>query len=97
MVEVRLTAIRLTIALAVLVLISFTISFTLIVAGPTLAERLSASFGFGAVFEWTWKILHWPLVFFLVSTAVGLAYYFAPDAEGLGVGGELPVEPKHDA
>ena len=33
------------------------------------------------MFEWTWKILQWPLAFFLVSTAVGLVYYFAPDAE----------------
>jgi membrane protein len=75
--KVRLTAIGLTIALAVLVLTSF----TLILAGPTLAERLASSFGFGAVFEWTWKVLQWPFAFFLVSSAVGLVYYFAPDAE----------------
>jgi membrane protein len=75
--KVRLTAIGLTVALAVLVLISF----TLIVAGPTIAERLAGPLGFGAVFEWTWKILQWPFAFFLVSTAVGLVYYFAPDAE----------------
>jgi membrane protein len=75
--KVRLTAIGLTIALALLVLTSF----TLIVAGPTIAERLASSFGFGAVFEWTWKILQWPLAFLLVSSAVGLVYYFAPDAE----------------
>jgi membrane protein len=75
--KVRLTAIGLTVALALLVLTSF----TLIVAGPTIAERLAASLGFGAVFEWTWKILQWPFAFFLVSTAVGLVYYFAPDAE----------------
>jgi len=75
--KVRLTAIGLTVALAILVLTSF----TLIVAGPTIAERLAATLGFGAIFEWTWKILQWPLAFFLVSTAVGLVYYFAPDAE----------------
>lgn len=75
--KVRLTAIGLTIALAVLVLTSF----TLIVAGPMLAEYLASWFGFGVVFEWTWKILQWPLAFFLVSSAVGLVYYFAPDAE----------------
>ena len=75
--KVRLTAIGLTIALALLVLTSF----TLIVAGPTLAEYLASSFGFGVVFEWTWKILQWPLAFFLVSSAVGLVYYLAPDAE----------------
>jgi membrane protein len=75
--KVRLTAIALTVGLAVLILISF----SLIVVGPTVAEHLASSFGLGAAFEWTWKILQWPLAFFLVSTAVGLVYYFAPDAE----------------
>jgi membrane protein len=75
--KVRLTAIGLTIALALMLLISF----SLIVAGPTVAERLAASFGLGAVFEWSWKILQWPLAFFLVTTAIGLVYYFAPDAD----------------
>jgi membrane protein len=75
--KVRLTAIGLTLALSLLVLISF----TLVVAGPTIAEHLASSFGFGSVFEWGWKVLQWPLAFFLVSTAIGLVYYFAPDAE----------------
>ena len=75
--KVRLTAIGLTVALALLVVLSL----SLIVAGPTVAERLSSSLGFGPVFEWSWKILQWPLAFFLVSTALGLVYYFAPDAE----------------
>jgi membrane protein len=75
--KVRLTAIGLTLALAVLVLISL----SLVVVGPTAAEYLASSFGFGPVFEWSWKILQWPLAFFLVSTAIGLVYYFAPDAE----------------
>ena len=75
--KVRLTAIGLTIALALLVLSSF----TLIVIGPTLAEHFASSLGLGPVFEWAWKILQWPLAFGLVSIAVGLVYYFAPDAE----------------
>jgi membrane protein len=75
--KVRLTAIGLTIALALMVLVSF----TLIVAGPSIAQHLASSLGLGFAFEWTWKILQWPLAFFLVSTAVGLVYYFAPDAE----------------
>ncbi|HEX2455635.1 MAG TPA: YihY/virulence factor BrkB family protein [Vicinamibacterales bacterium] len=75
--KVRLTAIGLTLGLAVLVLASF----TLIVAGPTIASQVASSFGLGSVFEWTWEILRWPLAFLLVSTAVGLVYYFAPDAE----------------
>jgi membrane protein len=75
--RVRLTAIGLTIALAIFLLVSF----TLVVAGPAIAERLASSFGLGAAFEWTWKIAQWPLAFFLVSTAIGLVFYFAPDAE----------------
>jgi membrane protein len=75
--KVRLTAIGLTVALALLILVSF----SLVVAGPTFAQHLASSFGLGAVFEWTWRILQWPLAFFLVSTAIGLVYYFAPDAE----------------
>jgi membrane protein len=75
--KVRLTAIGLTVALALLILVSF----SLVVAGPTFAQHLASSFGLGAAFEWTWRILQWPLAFFLVSTAIGLVYYFAPDAE----------------
>jgi membrane protein len=75
--KVRLTAIGLTIGLALLVLTSF----TLIVAGPRIATGIASSFGLGPAFEWTWKILQWPLAFLLVSTAVGLVYYYAPDAE----------------
>jgi membrane protein len=75
--KVRLTAIGLTVALACFLLVSF----TLVVAGPTLAERLASAWGLGGVFEWTWKILQWPFAFVLASTAIGLVYYFAPDAE----------------
>jgi uncharacterized BrkB/YihY/UPF0761 family membrane protein len=57
------------------------VSFSLIVTGPKIAEYLASSMGLGAVFEWTWKILQWPLAFFLASTALALVYYFAPDAE----------------
>ena len=75
--KVRLTAVGLTVVLAVLVLISF----TLVVAGPTITEHFASSLQIGHVFEWSWKILQWPVAFFLVSLAVGLVYYFAPDAE----------------
>lgn len=75
--KVRLVAIGLTIALAVLILASF----TLVVVGPALAERVADMFGLGAAFEWSWKIAQWPLAFFMASTAVGLVYHFAPDAD----------------
>ena len=35
----------------------------------------------GAAFKWTWWVLQWPVVFALVATAIGIVYYFAPDAE----------------
>jgi membrane protein len=74
--KVRLIAIGLTLALAVFLLLSF----TLVVAGPDIAERVANGFGLGPAFEWSWKILQWPVAFFLVCTALGLVYYFAPDA-----------------
>ena len=71
--KVRLTAIGLTIGISLFIIVAF----VLVISGPTLAERLPLS----AAFEWTWKILQWPLVFMLVSGGICLVYYFAPDAE----------------
>ena len=75
--KVRLTAIGLTIGLAVFILISF----ALVIVGPPLAERLAGTLGLGPAFEWTWKILQWPVVFALASTGIAIVYYFAPDAD----------------
>ncbi len=75
--KVRLEAIGLTLALAVFIIFAF----ALVLAGPTAAEWLAVRAGYGAVFEWSWKILQWPLVFGLISSALGLIYYFGPDAE----------------
>jgi membrane protein len=75
--KVRLTALGLTVALSIFILISM----TLVVAGPTMATAIADSVGLGAAFEWTWKIVQWPFVFLLVATAIALLYYYAPDAE----------------
>jgi membrane protein len=75
--KVRLTAITLTVAVAVMVLVAL----TLVLVGPTLAEAIGRATGMGNVFQWTWLILQWPLVFALVATAIGLLYYFGPDAD----------------
>jgi membrane protein len=75
--KVRITAIGLTIGLAVFALAAF----TLVVAGPELAEGVAGRFGLGPAFAWTWKIVQWPIAFALIAFAVGLVYYFAPDAE----------------
>ena len=75
--KVRLVALGLTVGLAIFILISM----TLIVAGPTIAERIAEAMHLGPVFTWSWKILQWPVVFLLVATAVAMVYYFAPDAQ----------------
>jgi membrane protein len=75
--KVRLLAIALTIALAAFILVAF----ALVLVGPTAAEHLARVTGLGPIFEWTWKILQWPLILALVSFGTGLVHYFAPDAE----------------
>ncbi|RPJ84567.1 MAG: YihY/virulence factor BrkB family protein [Acidobacteria bacterium] len=75
--KVRLMSAGLTIAVGLFVLISF----ALIVVGPQLAEPVAEYFGLGPAFAWTWKVVQWPIVFLLVSVALGFIYYFGPDAE----------------
>jgi len=75
--KVRLMAIGLTIALAVFIVLSL----ALVLVGPTLAEKVAVWAHMGPVFEWTWKIVQWPIVFGLVTLGIALIYYFAPDAE----------------
>jgi membrane protein len=75
--KVRLTAILLTIGLAAFVLAAL----GLVLAGPMMAEWLAVSTGLGGAFEWSWKILQWPVIILLVATALGLLNYFGPDAE----------------
>jgi membrane protein len=75
--KVRLTAIGLTIGLALFVLGSM----ALIVAGPGFAEAIAARVGLGQAFVWTWTIARYPLIFVLIASAIAMVYYFAPDAE----------------
>jgi membrane protein len=75
--KTRLTAIGLTVGIAVFILASM----FLVIAGPTVAENLAARLQLGAAFKWAWWVLQWPLVFALVVSAIGLVYYFAPDVE----------------
>jgi membrane protein len=57
------------------------VSFALILIGPRLAEYIAYWTFLGPAFEWTWKILQWPLVFVLTSTGIAIVHYYAPDAE----------------
>ena len=75
--KTRLTAVGLTVGIAVFILASM----FLIIAGPTVAENIAKRMQLGPAFTWTWMVLQWPIVFALVATAIGLVYYFAPDVE----------------
>jgi len=75
--KVRLIAIGLTIGLALIVLVAL----SLVILGPTLAEKLGQTTGWGTPFKWTWLVLQWPLVFVLIAVGLGFVYYFGPDAE----------------
>ncbi len=75
--KMRLTAIALTVGLALFILISI----SLVLVGPAFAQHLAVSMHLGPAFKWTWLVLQWPAIFLLVATGIGLVYYFAPDAE----------------
>jgi membrane protein len=71
----RLNAVILTVALAFLIISAL----VLVLYGHDIAENLAARLGLGTAFEWTWKILQWPLVLAFVLLAFALIYYLAPD------------------
>ena len=75
--KTRLTAIGLTVGVALFVLLSM----FLVIAGPTVAERIASSLNLGDAFKWAWWVMQWPVAFALVATGIGLVYYFAPDVE----------------
>ncbi len=75
--KVRLTAVALTMALAIFIIAAF----ALVMMGPTLVEQLASRMGLGPTFTAVWKILQWPVAFALVAFAIGCINYFAPDAE----------------
>jgi membrane protein len=75
--KTQILAVILTVVMSVFVLISF----TLVIAGPEIAEHLATRIGLGAAFAWTWKIVQWPVAFLLISEGFAIVYYLAPDAE----------------
>jgi membrane protein len=75
--KVRLIAIGLTLGVGLFILLSFAV----VILSPLFIEPLARYFGLGDAFRWTWALAQWPVVFLLIATAVGLIYYFGPDAE----------------
>ena len=75
--KVRLTAIVLTLGVAVFVVLAF----ALVMIGPTFIDRIASMVGLGPAFTFTWNLLRWPIALALVALCIGLVFYFAPDAE----------------
>jgi membrane protein len=75
--KVRLVAIGLTIALALFVLLAF----TLIVAGPNAGRWLTGWLGLSDVFDTVWRMVRWPFVFALATSGIAIVFYYAPDAD----------------
>ena len=75
--KVRLTAMLLTVGVAVFVVVAF----GLLLIGPTVMAPLVERIGLGSSFTTAWTILRWPLAFALVALGLSIVYYFGPDAE----------------
>lgn len=75
--KVRLVAILLTLSLTAVVICAM----TLLVAGPFIVSAVGDALGMGATFTAAWNLARWLIIFFLVSFAMALIYYFAPDAD----------------
>lgn len=73
----RLIAIALSLALAVFVVLAF----TLVVGGSDLAGAVASWLGAGDLFRLAWSIVQWPVALFFVVFAIDLVYYFAPNAD----------------
>lgn len=74
--RVRLRAIALTLVVPAFALASLTV----VLVGPIIGERLAASLHMSAVFQWSWRVVHWPLVFMLAVSGVAFVYAVGPDA-----------------
>jgi membrane protein len=75
--KVRGMAILLTVGLSVFIIASI----ILLIFGPQIGGWIADFVGLGKAFEIAWNILRWPVILFLIVTAVAAIYYFAPDVD----------------
>jgi membrane protein len=73
-VRVRSTAIGLTIAVSILIVLGLTLTLY----GGTIAEYLGSHLGLSSVFVIAWKIVQWPVVLVSLLVSFSLLYYFGP-------------------
>lgn len=71
----RLVALGLTMALAILVVVSL----ALVLIGPAAALRIASWMGAAPAAAVLWSLLRWPLMVALAVLAVNLVYHFAPN------------------
>jgi membrane protein len=74
--RVRLRAMAMTLVVPAFALASLTV----VLVGPVVGERLADTLHLSAVFVFTWRIVHWPLVFVLVVSGLSFVYTVGPDA-----------------
>src|SRR3954470_4597886 len=74
--RVRLRAMAMTLVVPAFVLVSMTV----VLVGPVLGERLADALHLSGIFLWSWRIVHWPLVFVLVVSGLSFVYTVGPDA-----------------
>jgi membrane protein len=74
--RVRLRAMVMTLVVPAFALAAMTV----VLVGPVVGERLADTLHLSAVFLWSWRILHWPLVFLLVVSGLSFVYTVGPDA-----------------
>ena len=71
----RLTAIGLTIALAVLIITALAI----VLGGSKIADHLTSMYVIGRASAIAWKIIQWPIALAFMLLAFALIYFFAPN------------------
>ncbi len=73
--RVRLTAVTLTVALSVLIILALII----VLYGGEIGERLAVYLGFGGAFTIVWKILQWPVALSFLLVTFTMIYHFGPN------------------
>ena len=76
---IKRTAIALWMTLAGSALVLAAIA--LLFGGQAVAQHFASAGILGPIAKWTWMILQWPLLIFLMLVAFAMVYYFAPNVE----------------
>ena len=74
--RVRLRAMALTLVIPAFALTAL----TLMLVGPVFGERLAGALHVSTLFVWSWRLVHWPLIFALVVSGVAFVYTVGPNA-----------------